>query len=695
MDDRYFKNTLDDARRSTLAPDMRSPTMNFSASKHAPRVLPAEGRSNTWEIVSASSKAKYALRAGGKKQRLAIFTDFVEYRPDGGIGPTRRGALTIIPVELSDDASRVSATGLPIANRQLIDLLERLGTIVEATATGYKISGDGAARAHLDSESRVSAWSGLSTEPSTYLDHEAHPAVLANSLLGLFVGNPSRPGRADPSGPGLAAEASRAWGTGGLHTCGFADCTATGGPPPELAPLVGPDLDQYQARAVRLSLTSTACLIDGPPGTGKSQVVAAITASVVRDGGRVIVTSAVASALDVARRRLRGIKKLEGHVLVASPGDIAECPPPVIGEPDYDLVLIDECSRMSLAEAMPLLTRARAVVLIGDERQLRPDAPGETVLDRAIAIGVPRTTLRSHYRSQDRSLITPSNVLAYDLLLQTVPSVHIRPTDGLKLVELPSGRARSSAEGVVNHEEARAIVAKIASLRASGDRRSIGIVTANRAQQTLVTRLLGHLDADSHEEEPLFVRASHLVQGEERDIILISLLYDGRDPGDRWGLFDREGSVERLNVMLSRSRSEMWIFCSFQRTTPRQKSPPPRGRVTYEGLRAILDVLTEAENRHFTPDPAKCLERLLSMKVYNLGTVLAFHYQGDDVYRVGLVVTDDRKTDEHWGAIVRQLTAVGWTVVTVTRENLQLHQSSVVTMLQDAMREAAARRLSS
>ncbi len=210
-----------------------------------------------------------------------------------------------------------------------------------------------------------------------------------------------------------------------------------------------------------------------------------------------------------------------------------------------------------------------------------------------------------------------------------------------------------------------------------------------------MTRLLGHLDADSHEEEPLFVRASHLVQGEERDIILISLLYDGRDPGDRWGLFDREGSVERLNVMLSRSRSEMWIFCSFQRTTPRQKSPPPRGRVTYEGLRAILDVLTEAENRHFTPDPAKCLERLLSMKVYNLGTVLAFHYQGDDVYRVGLVVTDDRKTDEHWGAIVRQLTAVGWTVVTVTRENLQLHQSSVVTMLQDAMREAAARRLSS
>ncbi len=658
--------------------------MSFSASVHAPWVTPSkDGR--TWTIHNGDRNVRFSLRKAHKRRALAVFTDFIWYGIGNSQSLQRCGALSITKAYLSDDGRTATALGDAVANQTLIDLLSSQGAFVRRTEIGYEIDARSSARVRLDPGSRIANYPALAMTPDRYLHHADHPEILRNALIGLFVAHPERAETPlastsvqlpkDPSGKAPAGErtdevgASEAW--------------------PKAEKPSALDLDQK--RAVGMALTGTAMVIDGPPGTGKSATITAIADQIVLAGRKAILTSTETSALDVARRRLKELG-IESKVTIGTPAEIASSPPPTVGVPDYDLVMIDECSRMPLAVALPLLTRARAVVLIGDDRQLRPDEPGETVLDRATSLALPRTTLRFHYRSQDRSLITPSNIMAYGSALRTAPSPKLKPTDGLRMIDLPEGRTVSTHQGAANPIEAQAIIDKIAALRSAEDQRSIGIITANLAQKDMILKMLGKTVRSTGSIEPLFVRTVQQSQGEERDIILISTVYDGRDKRDSFGLFDDERSVERLNVMLSRSRSEMWIYTSFRRSTPRMKSPPGRGRITFEGMRMILDVMTQAELRLATPTVLHETAKRLGMSVDNLGIVYGFRYAGADTYRIGLVLTD-AKSEEHWSAIEIQLRSIGWTTTRMTENDLRIRPASAASQIQAAI-AAASNRLS-
>ncbi len=250
----------------------------------------------------------------------------------------------------------------------------------------------------------------------------------------------------------------------------------------------------------------------------------------------------------------------------------------------FDLVIFDEASQMTTAEAVGSIARAKAAIVVGDPKQLPPTAffrsayvdednleneDLESILDDCLALGMPERHLIWHYRSRHESLIAFSNSMYYDNRLCTFPSPDALESK-VKLVQVDGVYDRGFTK--CNKKEADALVGEV--LRRLSDpvlsRSSIGVVTFSSAQQNLIEKLLtkalssSKLESAAYDrEEPLFVKNLENVQGDERDVILFSVCY-GPDGAGRvslnFGPLNQSGGWRRLNVAVSRAREEMVIF---------------------------------------------------------------------------------------------------------------------------------------
>jgi predicted DNA-binding WGR domain protein len=138
-------------------------------------------------------------------------------------------------------------------------------------------------------------------------------------------------------------------------------------------------------------------------------------------------------------------------------------------------------------------------------------------------------------------------------------------------------------EDRTNPNEAAYIARLVRALLRSGTGLSIGIVAFSEAQQGEIENALGALAAEdqdfstrleaeyAREENDvfcgLFVKNLENVQGDERDIIIMSVCY-GRDPGGRmlmnFGPINQRGGEKRLNVIFSRAKNHMVIVSSIR-----------------------------------------------------------------------------------------------------------------------------------
>lgn len=255
----------------------------------------------------------------------------------------------------------------------------------------------------------------------------------------------------------------------------------------------------------------------------------------------------------------------------------------------FDLVIFDEASQMPTSEAVGAIARGRNVIVVGDPKQMPPtdffstntyDEENadkedlESILDDCLALSIPSKHLLWHYRSKHESLIAFSNVKYYDNRLLTFPSpddlttkVHFQYVNGI----YDRGSTRQ------NRAEAEAIVQEIKArlLDSTAVRRSIGVVTFNSNQQSLIEDLLNDLFRENpaletlalEGEEPIFIKNLENVQGDERDVILFSVGY-GPDKTGRialnFGPLNRDGGWRRLNVAVSRARYEMKVFSTLR-----------------------------------------------------------------------------------------------------------------------------------
>lgn len=289
--------------------------------------------------------------------------------------------------------------------------------------------------------------------------------------------------------------------------------------------------------------------------------------------------------------------------LMMSPLTVAQYLKP--GGVKFDLVVMDEASQIKPEDAIGAMLRGQQAVVVGDPKQLPPtnffdralgddgedeesggddEAPrlsaadrvaAESVLDLAARAFRPARRLRWHYRSQHESLIAFSNREFYGNNLVVFPSAHA-PSDtlGIELVQV-GGIWRDR----VNQEEAKAVAAAAAAFMRNHPKLSLGVVAMNQPQRELIhaeIELLISSDialssyADYWEErlEPFFVKNLENVQGDERDVIFISLGW-GRTPEGAlhqrfYPVNRREDGHRRLNVLFTRAKRKIVLFSSVE-----------------------------------------------------------------------------------------------------------------------------------
>ncbi|MBZ5601280.1 MAG: DUF3320 domain-containing protein [Acidobacteriia bacterium] len=280
-------------------------------------------------------------------------------------------------------------------------------------------------------------------------------------------------------------------------------------------------------------------------------------------------------------------------VMMMSPLSVAQFLPP--GQLTFDLLVMDEASQIQPVDALGAIARCRQVVVVGDERQLPPTkffakmtgaqsedddaetsqvADIESILGLFIARGMPQRMLRWHYRSRHQSLIAVSNTQFYENKLFIVPSPYTSEAGrGLRFHHISEGRfdtgnsrtnvieAKAVAEAVIKHAQQHPELSLGVAAFSANQRRAI------RDQIELLRRLNPETESffNAHAGEPFFVKNLENVQGDERDVIFISVGYGKNARGDMSMLFgplSSEGGERRLNVLISRAKLRCDVFAS-------------------------------------------------------------------------------------------------------------------------------------
>lgn len=278
-------------------------------------------------------------------------------------------------------------------------------------------------------------------------------------------------------------------------------------------------------------------------------------------------------------------------VFMMSPLSIAQFLPP--GQLEFDLLVMDEASQIQPVDALGAVARAKQVVVVGDERQLPPtrffskmtsgssedddDQDGaqvsdiESILGLFTARGLPERMLRWHYRSRHQSLIAVSNSQFYDSKLFIVPSPYTQEAGmGLRFHHVAGG----IFEDGMNKTEAKVVAEAIIQHALEHPNLSLGVAAFSIKQRREIQdqlELLRRLNPQTeeffhaHPNEPFFVKNLENVQGDERDVILISVAYAKNAHGVmgmRFGPLGAEGGERRLNVLISRAKRRCEVYAS-------------------------------------------------------------------------------------------------------------------------------------
>ena len=263
----------------------------------------------------------------------------------------------------------------------------------------------------------------------------------------------------------------------------------------------------------------------------------------------------------------------------------------------FDLVVIDEASQMTPENAVGALSRAGRAVIVGDTKQLPPTSffqkvlddsdtdedlreDSESILDMANVAFMPIRQLRWHYRSRHPSLIQFSNHWMYKDELTIFPSALERHPDlGVELKE-----THGTYKGRRNEIEARAVVEAAVRHMTHLPKLSLGICTMNVDQKDLILEefererdrnprvrdFVENWEEENDALEEFFIKNLETIQGDERDVMMISTLYGPETAGgrvhQRFGPINSAHGHRRLNVLFTRAKKKIITFTSLKPT---------------------------------------------------------------------------------------------------------------------------------
>ena len=284
----------------------------------------------------------------------------------------------------------------------------------------------------------------------------------------------------------------------------------------------------------------------------------------------------------------------------------------------FDVVVLEDASALAAAEAVPAVTRARQVVVVGDAAQSPPTTfvagPDETEDDATVPPSVldlltpvlPLRHLGWDHRCRDGRLVSFVAEHVYGGDLVTVPDSDRTPVTRLELVDGHGMVAAGDAAVETTTAEVDRVVELVLEHARDRPSRSLAVIALNRVHaeriEAAVRAALDGVDGRTRRfvepgfPEPFVVRPLHLAQGVERDDVVIAVGY-GKTPHGRvlhrFGLLGTEVGDRYLTVALTRARRSMTVVSTL---TPDELDPdrlrtrgPRLLRALLEHLRSVPD----------------------------------------------------------------------------------------------------------
>ena len=272
----------------------------------------------------------------------------------------------------------------------------------------------------------------------------------------------------------------------------------------------------------------------------------------------------------------------------------------------FDIVLFDEASQLRLEDNLPALLKGKQIIIAGDEHQMPPSnyfskifdgtiddeddleeenekdenyidrddllLSCESLLDFAGELSFEKRYLDFHYRSKHPYLIDFSNHAFYNKRLKPLPN-NFEYTP-IKYVQVNGTYSDHS-----NEREAEAVLSIIEQNihhLPNGEYPSVGIATFNIAQRNLIKSKIIERQKFEHfadfnqkivelEEAGLFVKNLENIQGDERDVIILSTTYGMNKDGkfaQRFGPINHKKGYKLLNVIITRAKYKVYVCSS-------------------------------------------------------------------------------------------------------------------------------------
>ena len=317
------------------------------------------------------------------------------------------------------------------------------------------------------------------------------------------------------------------------------------------------------------------------------------------------VSSAVTSNRSARRRALAALNPealtKAAPLWIGSVRDVDEVLPEVAGL--FDLVILDEAAQIDQMNAANALVRAKRAVICGDPNQLGHTSfvSGEAVEKVAKQYGT------------NAELLNPRSVSTYDVAAAQVPvevlDEHFRSVP--QLIEFSSRRFYggdlhvatrhprnegadhihvSVVEGTrdkskVNRVEVDECLRLVEQYAAAGEK-SIGLISPFRAQADAIEEaILEKYRLEEIDAYGLRVGTVHSYQGDEREILIISLAVGGDEAASAWRFVNQ---ANLFNVMVTRARNEVVVVTS-------NPEPPGLAGEYIEWSEPLSDLVTDAD----------------------------------------------------------------------------------------------------
>lgn len=278
--------------------------------------------------------------------------------------------------------------------------------------------------------------------------------------------------------------------------------------------------------------------------------------------------------------------------LMMSPSTVAQLLDPEVFH--FDVVIFDEASQLTTEDCIGSVIRGDKLVVAGDTKQLPPTSFFKTVveedeiddenedkideyervdldsiLDECTTSGFPQCMLKWHYRSKHEYLIAFSNKHLYQELYTFPSCVEDSETLGIKfLYHEPLDSTKENKR----LEEAQIVARAVMQHAKKHPDMSLGVATLNIKQKGLIESEIEKLREEdpscedffnSSNSEYFFVKNLESIQGDERDVIMISVGYFKNQNGVlpmNFGPINKDGGERRLNVLITRARYMIEVF---------------------------------------------------------------------------------------------------------------------------------------